>query len=83
MDLHQSSSIERSSDIVPAKDNDELGEQISLLSARINAATYQILKLIAVFDRRDGWGGAGIRSCAHWLNWKCGLGQAQHVNVCG
>jgi len=32
------------------------------------------LVLIAEFDRREGWGGEGIRSMAHWLNWKCGIG---------
>ncbi len=29
--------------------------------------------MIAEFDRREGWGGIGIRSCAHWLTWKCGI----------
>ena len=27
------------------------------------------------FDRHDGWAGDGIRSLAHWLNFKCGLGE--------
>jgi hypothetical protein len=25
------------------------------------------------FDERHGWSGAGLKSCAHWLNWKCGI----------
>jgi hypothetical protein len=29
--------------------------------------------LIAVFDRRTGWSDGATRSCAHWLNWKCGI----------
>ncbi len=24
--------------------------------------------------RREGWFQWGILSCAHWLNWKCGIG---------
>ena len=28
---------------------------------------------MAEFDRRQGWGTWECRSCAHWLNWKCGL----------
>jgi hypothetical protein len=28
---------------------------------------------IAEFDRRDGWSDGGSKSCAHWLNWKCGI----------
>jgi len=53
--------------------DDELGNEITLLAGQINAATYRFLKLIAEFDRRDAWSGAGIRSCAHWLSWKCGI----------
>ncbi|HET9768137.1 MAG TPA: DUF222 domain-containing protein, partial [Thermoanaerobaculia bacterium] len=49
-----------------------LGERIALLSAQIQAATYQLLVLIRDFDAREGWG-CGFRSCAHWLNWRTGL----------
>ena len=38
------------------EDNEELGEQITLLAAQINAATYRFLKYLAEFDRRRGWG---------------------------
>ena len=51
-----------------------LGEQISALSAQLNAATCRLLALIAEFDERRGWAHDGCRSCAHWLNWKCGIG---------
>jgi hypothetical protein len=29
--------------------------------------------MIAEFDRRVAWEGPGIRSCAYWLHWKCGI----------
>ncbi len=29
--------------------------------------------LIAEFDTRRVWAHEGGRSCAHWLNWRCGL----------
>ncbi len=29
--------------------------------------------MLAEFDRRQGWGHEGLRSCAHWLNWRCGI----------
>jgi hypothetical protein len=32
------------------------------------------LRLIAEFDRRNGWSDSLTQSCAHWLNWKCGIG---------
>jgi len=56
-------------------DDDEiLGQQITLLAGQINAANHCLLKLIAEFDRRKAWSGGGtVRSCAHWLNWKCGI----------
>jgi len=53
--------------------NDQLADQITLLAGQINAANYRFLKLIAEFDRREAWEGPGIRSCAYWLNWKCGI----------
>ena len=53
--------------------NDQLADKITTLAGQINAANYRFLKLIAEFDRREAWAGAGIRSCAHWLNWKCSI----------
>ena len=48
-----------------------LGDRIAELSARIQAATYELLCDLRVFDRHHGW--EGFRSCAHWLNWRIGL----------
>ena len=53
--------------------NDQLADKITTLAGQINAANYRFLKLIAEFDQREAWAGAGIRSCAHWLNWKCSI----------
>jgi hypothetical protein len=56
-------------------DEDEfLGQESTLLAGQINAANHRLWKLIARFDRREAWcGGGTVRSCAHWLNWKCGI----------
>jgi len=51
----------------------ELEATITLLAANINAATWQLLTYIAELDRREVWGGWGVKSCAHWLNWQCGI----------
>ena len=48
-----------------------LGDRIAELSARIQAATYELLCYLREFDRQHGW--EGFRSCAHWLNWRTGL----------
>jgi len=54
--------------------NEQLEDAITTLAAHLNAATARLLALIGELDRRQGWGHWGIRSCAHWLNWKCGIG---------
>ena len=53
-------------------ETDSLGDAIAELSARIQAATYELLVLIREFDERCGWNN-GFLSCAHWLNWRTGL----------
>ena len=51
----------------------ELASQITELAGHLNAANYRWLSLIAEFDRRTGWSDGATQSCAHWLNWKCGI----------
>ncbi len=52
---------------------DELGATITEFAGHLNAANHRWLALIAEFDRRKGWADGATQSCAHWLNWKCGL----------
>jgi hypothetical protein len=52
---------------------EELEARITELCGHLNAAQYRWLLLIAEFDRRLGWGDGKLRSCAHWLNFQCGL----------
>ena len=52
---------------------DELANEICTLAGHINAANHRFLELIAEFDRRQGWSDSATQSCAHWLNWKCGI----------
>ena len=52
----------------------QIEDQITELAAHIHAANYRLLGLIRRFDAAGGWSGPGLRSCAHWLNWKCGIG---------
>ena len=58
----------------PRRDRvDELAAQITELTGHLNAANYRWLALIAEFDRLQGWSDGSTASCAHWLNWKCGI----------
>ncbi|MGH8250114.1 MAG: DUF222 domain-containing protein [Steroidobacteraceae bacterium] len=50
-----------------------LVDQITELAGHLNAAQARWLELIAELDRREAWAEWGVQSCAHWLNWKCGL----------
>ncbi len=50
-----------------------LGEEITELAAHIHAAMFRLLEKIREFDRLDGWKLDGINSCAHWLQWQCGM----------
>ena len=52
---------------------DELAAEICTLSGHINAANLRLLELVAEFDQRNGWSDGATQSCAHWLNWKCGI----------
>ena len=51
----------------------ELAAQITELAGHLNAANYRWLSLIAEFDRRHGWSDGSTATCAHWLNWQCGI----------
>ena len=51
-----------------------LEDQITELAAHISAATWRLLVLIREYDLRAGWNCGATKSCAHWLNWKCGIG---------
>jgi hypothetical protein len=62
----------------------ELAAAILSGAVRLAAATAAWLRLVAEFDEREGWAGPGVRSCAHWLAWQCGLGPGaarEHVRV--
>ena len=51
----------------------ELVDEITTLAGHLNAANARFLALLAELDRRRGWAEWGVKSCAHWLNWKCGI----------
>jgi len=51
-----------------------LGDEITELFGFITAATCELLVKIRELDQQKLWELDGICSCAHWLNWKCGIG---------
>jgi hypothetical protein len=53
---------------------EQLEDDLTGLAAHLNAVNFQFLELLAEFDTRGGYAGWGVRSCAHWLSWKCGIG---------
>ena len=57
-------------------DAKKLGAEITELSAYINVAMAHFLDLIYEFDEQRYWEQQGFLSCAHWLNFHCGIGFA-------
>jgi hypothetical protein len=57
----------------PERPLERLEAEICDLAAHLAAATCRWLLLVGEFDRRRGWAGWGLLSCAHWLSWKCGI----------
>ena len=55
-------------------DADQLGAEITELCSYIYAAESRLLTLIHKFDEKQYWAKQGLISCAHWLNFKCGIG---------
>ena len=55
-------------------EGEQLGDQITELCGNLYAATYRLLVLIHEFDEQGYWQLPGLCSCAHWLNFKCGIG---------
>src|SRR5690606_22715687 len=55
-------------------EGERLGAEITELCGYLYAGTYRLLTLIRTFDEKGYWGGPGDCSCAHWLNFKCGIG---------
>jgi hypothetical protein len=66
--------IDANASLAPAASIDALERELTTLAAHLNAGNYRFLELLAEFDRRAGYAGWGIVSCAHWLQWKCGIG---------
>src|SRR5580765_7728740 len=54
-------------------DLDSLADEITTLCGHLDAAEYRLLELIRQFDGMAPWGLWELKSCAHWLNWKCGI----------
>ncbi len=53
-------------------DLDSLTTEITTLCGHLDAAEFRLLELIRELDERAPWGLWEMKSCAHWLNWKCG-----------
>jgi hypothetical protein len=52
---------------------EQLADGICLRAGRIAAGQAELLTWVAEFDRREGWAGPDMLSCAHWLSWRIGL----------
>ena len=53
---------------------DRLESRIVSLASQLTAASATLTALIGDFDAAEGWRRYGMRSTAHWLFWRCGMG---------
>jgi len=64
---------------------EHLEAEICSLASNLAAALCRWLLLVAEYDARGAWTQVyGMRSCAHWLSWQCGLSLStarHHVTV--
>jgi hypothetical protein len=63
---------------------DELAAGICLRAGQIACVQAELMTRIAEFDRREGWAGPGMLSCAHWLSWRTGMSPGtarEHVRI--
>jgi hypothetical protein len=62
----------------------KLERELTELAAHIHAATCRWLLLLAEFIEAGGWAVDGVRSPAHWLEWRCAIAPStarDHVRV--
>lgn len=52
-----------------------LADDLTALAGQLNAGLARFLLLLGEFDEEKGWVGDGVQSLAHWLGWRCGVGQ--------
>ena len=62
---------------------DELAREITAGAVRLASATAAWLALVAEFDRREGWGGVGVQSCAHWWPGSARSARVPPGSTCG
>jgi len=53
--------------------SERLGAEITELCSYIYAAEHRLLTLVREFDEQKGWEWLGFHTCAHWLNFQCGI----------
>src|SRR5215471_4601455 len=54
-------------------DVDALADRIAETAAMLDAGTHRLLTDVRRFDVEEMWAVHGCLSCAHWLNWRCGI----------
>lgn len=63
---------------------ERLEDEVARTACDLAAATCRWLLLLGELDRREGWAGWGVASCAHRLSWRCGIDirtAREHVRV--
>ena len=54
-----------------------LRDRVSQHQAHINAAQAELVEMVGELEEKDLWAEPGVISPAHWVAWRCGMGQHQ------
>src|SRR5688572_20337727 len=54
-----------------------LRDRVSRHQAHINAAQAELVEMVGEVEEKDLWAEPGVISPAHWVAWRCGMGQHQ------
>src|SRR5687768_7019679 len=52
-------------------------DRVTHLQAHINAAQAELTEMVAELEEKELWAEEGVISPAHWVAWRCGMGQHQ------
>lgn len=71
-DVDASTEVPAPADLA-ALSSDVLVRRLTALAAQVPPHECDFLLTLAEVDAREAWGGAGMKSVAHWLSWRTGI----------
>ena len=71
---HADAPIDVAAVAVASLSDEQLDDRLCLLAGRLAVTEAEFLRLLVELDQRGLWAHLGLRSAAHWLSWRLGMG---------